>query len=188
MSNASQSFLAGGGPKAVKFANVGDTVSGTIIKEPTVEQQRDIDSGKPRTYDDGNPMLQMVVTLQTDLRDDAEDDGVRRLFVRSGLRTAVQKAVQDAGVDSLDVGGELNDVTHTGLDGRKKLYRATYVPPKPGAAFLADSAPVVSTATGEAVVHQQAVPVPAAAAQPAGLPEGVTPEALKALQELGMLK
>ncbi|AXQ53081.1 hypothetical protein SEA_RANDO14_61 [Mycobacterium phage Rando14] len=192
MTNASQAFLAGGGAPTAKFPSYGTRNGGRIIAEPTVEQQRDYDTGKPLTYEDGNPKLQMVVTIQTDQRDPSikDDDGVRRLFVRSGMRAAVQRAVQAAKVDYLAVGGELW-VEYTHDDGRAKQYTATYTPPNEGANFLADSAPVVSTATGQPVVHQQGIPTPAVAptpAAPAGLPEGVTPEGLKVLQELGMLK
>lgn len=198
MTNASQQFLAGGGKPTAKFPNqaFGTNHVGTILTEPTVEQQRDIDTGTPLTWPDGNPKLQMVVTIQTNERDASinDDDGQRRLFVRSGMRAAVQKAVKEAGVDYLAVGGVLS-VTYTHDDGRAKQYTATYTPPNEGANFLADSAAVVSTATGQPVVHQQAVPAPAPAvapaavpAAPAGLPEGVSPEALQALAELGMLK
>ncbi|AHZ95621.1 hypothetical protein PBI_OKIROE_60 [Mycobacterium phage OkiRoe] len=195
MTNASKQFLAGGGAPTAKFPNgvYGTVNGGRIVAEPVVEQQRDYDTGKPLTYDDGNPKMQMVVTIQTDLRDPSisDDDGKRRLFVRSGMRAAVQKAVQAAGVDFLAVGGDLQ-VTYTHDDGRAKQYTAVYTPPNESQSFLAggapaaaSAAPVVSTATGQPVVHQQQVPAPAA---PAGLPDGVTPEALKALQELGMLK
>ncbi|AEL19708.1 hypothetical protein SEA_EDUGATOR_58 [Mycobacterium phage Edugator] len=196
MTNASKQFLAGGGAPTAKFPNqaYGTVNGGRIIAEPVVEQQRDYDTGKPLTYEDGNPKLQMVVTIQTDLRDPSisDDDGKRRLFVRSGMRAAVQKAVQAAGVDYLAVGGDLQ-VTYTHDDGRAKQYTAVYTPPNESQSFLAGGqAPVVSTATGQPVVHQQTVqaaaPAAVAPAAPAGLPEGVTPEALKALQELGMLK
>lgn len=190
MTNASAAFLAGGGPKGVKFASYGDTGSGPIIVEPTVEQQRDYDTGKPLTWDDGNPRLQLVVTIKTQLRDPSipDDDGTRRLFVRSGMRAAVQKAIKDAGVDSLDVGGELT-VTYTHDDGRTKQYKAVYVPPKPGAAaasYLADQPKAETTAaptnelglTVEDLQKLQARGVDTSA---------LTPDALKALRDLGTI-
>ncbi|AXH67060.1 hypothetical protein SEA_THYATIRA_62 [Mycobacterium phage Thyatira] len=189
MTNASKQFLAGGGAPTAKFPNqaYGTVNGGRIIAEPVVEQQRDYDTGKPLTYDDGNPKLQMVVTIQTDLRDPSisDDDGKRRLFVRSGMRAAVQKAVQAAGVDFLAVGGDLQ-VTYTHDDGRAKQYTAVYTPPNESQSFLAGGAPAPAPAAPAPVAAPVAVaPAPAA---PAGLPDGVTPEALKALQELGMLK
>jgi len=198
MGNASESFLAGGGPASVKFPNIGDAVEGTIKTEPTVEQQRDIETGELLTWQDGNPRQQLVVTLQTDLRDpdDEDDDGVRRLFVKGNMRKALQEAVIKANRKQLDIGGKLA-VAYIG-DGEKKnkafnapkLYKAVYTPPngaEAAAAFLAasggaggsggigETAPVVSTATGQPVVHQQAVP-------------DVSPEALEALKQLGLLK
>ncbi|AJK27386.1 hypothetical protein PBI_KRATIO_57 [Mycobacterium phage Kratio] len=191
MTNASKQFLAGGGAPTAKFPNqaYGTVNGGRIIAEPVVEQQRDYDTGKPLTYEDGNPKLQMVVTIQTDLRDPsiADDDGKRRLFVRSGMRAAVQKAVQAAGVDYLAVGGELH-VTYTHDDGRAKQYVAVYTPPNESQSFLAGGAPAAAAAPAAVAPAPVAAPAAVAPAPAAPLPEGVTPEALKALQELGMLK
>ena len=66
-------FLMGGGAKSAKFDNEGDKVVGTI-RDMQVKQQTDIKTGAPRTWDNGDPMMQLVVTLQTDARDDEDDD------------------------------------------------------------------------------------------------------------------
>lgn len=172
MSNDSYGFLAGGGPASGKFKAHGDTVGGPIVVEPSQQQQTNMDN-KPLTWDDGSPRMQLVVTVQTDLRDPSieDDDGKRRLFVKGEMRKAVQQAVIAAGAKGLDVGGELH-VTYVG-DGEParpgliapKLYSTKYI--KPSAAALA-------TAGG---------PAPSS-----DLPEGVTPEAFEALQKLGMVK
>ncbi|WEW73713.1 hypothetical protein Nanz197_66 [Mycobacterium phage Nanz197] len=165
MSNDSYDFLGGGGVPSGKFANVGDVVGGVIAIEPEQRQQTDYKTGDLLTWKDGSPRMQLVVTLQTDLRDPEieDDDGKRRLFVKGEMRKAVQKAVIAAGARGLDVGGELN-VTYTG-DGDKKgnldppkLYSATYKKPAPGAAAAAPA---------------QADPT-----------AGMTPEALQALAAL----
>lgn len=191
MTNASQQFLAGGGKPTAKFPNqvFGTKHGGKIVTEPTIEQQRDIDTGTPLTWPDGNPKLQMVVTIQTDERDAAinDDDGQRRLFVRSGMRAAVQKAVREAGVDFLAVGGDLW-IEYTHDDGRAKQYVATYTPPNESASFLAGGTTDPAAVAGAAAGTASPAPAPAALAVPAGTPEGVTPEQLKVLQELGMLK
>ncbi|QFG08456.1 hypothetical protein SEA_GUANICA15_70 [Mycobacterium phage Guanica15] len=168
MSNDSYDFLGGGGVPSGKFGSHGDTVGGPIAVEPEQRQQTDYKTGEGLTWKDGSPRMQLVVTVQTDLRDPEveDDDGKRRLFVKGEMRKAVQKAVIAAGARGLDVGGELY-VTYTG-DGEKKgnldppkLYSATYTKPAPGAA-----------------------PAAAAPAQGGGLPEGMTPEALQALASL----
>ncbi|QWK51399.1 hypothetical protein SEA_STINSON_67 [Mycobacterium phage Stinson] len=165
MSNDSYDFLGGGGVPSGKFGSPGDTVGGVIAIEPEQRQMTDYKTGDLLTWKDGSPRMQLVVTLQTDLRDPEveDDDGKRRLFVKGEMRKAVQKAVISAGARGLDVGGELN-VTYTG-DGDKKgnldppkLYSATYKKPAPGAAAAAPA---------------QADPT-----------AGMTPEALQALAAL----
>lgn len=191
MSNASESFLAGGGPASAKFPNVGDGVEGTIKTEPTVEQQRHIETGEPLTWKDGNPRMQMVLTLATDQRDpaDEDDDGTRRLFVKGNLRKAIQEAVTKAGRKQLDVGGKLA-VAYVG-DGEKtnpafsapKIYKAVYTPPngaEAAAAFLA-----AQPAAAPAAQPAQATGVTAVG--PIGTTD-VSPEAIEALKALGLVK
>src|SRR5690606_14237250 len=56
-----------------------------------------------------NPMMQLVVTLQTGERDPGivDDDGRRRVYVRGQLKRAVQRAVKTAAAPGLAVGGQL---------------------------------------------------------------------------------
>lgn len=171
MSNDSYDFLAGGGAPSAKFKSYGDTVGGVVLDEPTQQQQRNLESGELETWPDGNPKMQLVVTVQTDLRDPAveDDDGKRRIFIKGQMRNAVQQAVIAAGARGIDKGGELH-VTYTGDGERKghltppKLYAARYVKPS--------NIP----AAGPADAPAQA------------LPPGVTPEAYQALQAMGMVK
>ncbi|ALF01433.1 hypothetical protein SEA_LILPHARAOH_55 [Mycobacterium phage LilPharaoh] len=169
MSNDSYDFLGGGGVPSGKFVNHGDVVGGVIAVEPEQRQQTDYKTGDPLFWKDGSPRMQLVVTLQTDLRDPEidDDDGKRRLFVKGEMKKAVQKAVIAAGARGLDVGGELH-VTYVG-DGEKKgnldppkLYSAVYKPPAAPAV-----APAAAPAQGQAAV-----------------PEGLSPEALAALASL----
>lgn len=127
-------FLMGGAPSA-KFESIGAKVSGVITDEPTISQQTDFDSGELLFWNDGSPRNQMVVTLDTDERKDADDDGSRRLYVKSNLQKAVTSAVKAVGAPGLRVGGHLT-VTYTS-NGQKvgrgqppKLYTAVYVPPE----------------------------------------------------------
>ncbi|MFG2618049.1 hypothetical protein ACGFXC_10515 [Streptomyces sp. NPDC048507] len=147
-------FLMEGGVGSAKFLNVGDDISGTISEKPFVQQQRDFDTEKPAFWDDGTPKKQVVVTLQTDLRDpaDPDDDGRRRLYLRANMKKAVQQAVKAAGAKGLAEGGTLS-VRYTG-DGPKtnpkynapKLYEAKYTPP---------AAPVVSVDDAPTGKHPQ---------------------------------
>lgn len=138
-------FLFGGGGKAAKFEEVGDSVEGTIV-EAKVTQQTDMDDGTPLTWSDGSPRMQLVVSIQTDQRVDDNDDGIRRIYAKGGnyevasgtgtsLKQAIADAVKKAEAKSLDEGGWLK-VGHTGL-GKKtnrgysapKLFRAQYKAP-----------------------------------------------------------
>lgn len=117
----------GGGAPAFKFDAIGASVTGTIT-EATVRQQRDYATGEPKTYDDGNPMKEVVLTLATSLRDSSieDDDGARRVFVRSAMLSALRDAVREAGARKPEIGGVVT-VTYTG-DGEPS--RKGFNPPK----------------------------------------------------------
>lgn len=136
-------FLLGGGGKSVAFDNVGDSVTGTI-ESTEVRQQTDIQHGTPLTWDNGDPKMQLVVTLQTALRDPAidNDDGKRNVYIKgskkAGTRSthdAVASAVRAAGADGLKVGGTLtlqyvaSEPSATRGFSDRKLWAAQYVPP-----------------------------------------------------------
>ena len=78
------------------------------IEAAQLSQQTDMD-GKPKTWDDGNPRMQVVVTLSTDERDSSldDDDGTRRVFIKGQMLTALKDALKKAGARNLDVGGTL---------------------------------------------------------------------------------
>lgn len=82
--NDPDEFLEGAGGTAVswKGAPIGTVVKGTIVAK-AVTQQTEL-SGKPKFFDSGDPMQQLVITLQTDQRDGPDDDGQRRLFAKGG--------------------------------------------------------------------------------------------------------
>ncbi|WP_328920680.1 hypothetical protein OG911_28165 [Streptomyces sp. NBC_00208] len=164
-------LMGGGGPASAKFPTIGHTVSGRITVQPTTEQQRDFDTDKPLFWDDGKERWQIVVTLATSERNpgNPEDDGTRRLFLKSNLQKAVAQAVRASGAPGLEVGGELT-VTYTANgeqpNPRKaapKLYAAKYTPaatailhtPEPAPAAQ-HSAPVAQPAPAQqALLAQQ---------------------------------
>ena len=142
MSTNANDFLFGSSTASAKFPTIGTTVTGTIAITPTVEQQRDLD-GNPKSWESGDPMMQLIVTLQTAELDNsvADDDGRRRLYVKGkSLTDAVRNAVKSSGSKGLEVGGTLS-VTYIG-DGEQtkrgysapKLYSATYQAPTAAAA------------------------------------------------------
>jgi len=140
-----QDFLFGGTGKAAKFEEVGDEVKG-VISDLKVSQQTSMEDNTPLTWADGSPRMQLVVTLSTDLREDENDDGARRLYAKGGryevatgagtsMKDAIADAVKKSGAREIAEGGVLR-VAHTGM-GKKtnrgfsapKLFRATYEAP-----------------------------------------------------------
>lgn len=146
MSNDANDFLFGGGGKAASFEEVGDAVEG-IVEDVKLTQQTGMEDNLPLTWPDGSPRMQLVVTLRTDAREGADDDGVRRIYAKGGryeaasgtgtsMKDAIADAIKKVGAKGIDEGGRLK-VAHTGI-GKKtnrgfsapKLYRATYEAPK----------------------------------------------------------
>ncbi|TDE20855.1 hypothetical protein E1295_47015, partial [Nonomuraea mesophila] len=140
-------FLMGGGIPSghavFDKAPHGTALTGTVTATPTVEQQRDLDTGKLKFWDsDGKPMMQLVVTLQTDLRDPEmhDDSGLRKLYVKGNMLAAIRTAVRAAGAKGLEPGGTLT-VTYVSDGEQKKagknppkIYTAVYVAPAAAAA------------------------------------------------------
>src|SRR5215467_11160976 len=125
MSQQANDIIMGGGAPAAKFTHMSSS------------QMTDIKTKERKFWNDGNPMMQAIITLQTDERDPtiSNDDGKRRLFVSSkAMREAIKGAVERTGQRELVVGGDLA-VQYTG-DGvpepnlsPPKLYAADYRPP-----------------------------------------------------------
>lgn len=177
--SADDFLMGGGGAPTAKFPTPGTTVGGRITERPTVEQQRDISTGDKKFWSDGNPMMQLVVTVQTDERDPQleEDDGRRRLFVKGQMKNAIADAVRAAGARGLEVGGTLAvTYSHDGTASQRgfnppKQYTSRYTP----AATVALNTPDPGTAAPQ----QYAAPAPAAPATPAAAIPGLTPEQLQ---------
>ena len=61
-----EAFLNSSGSPSAKFPTIGVTVKGTIL-DTEVMQQTDFQTGQPKTCDNGEPMMQLVVTLETEV-------------------------------------------------------------------------------------------------------------------------
>lgn len=142
----------GDGVPGHKFNKVGDLLEGEII-DLEERQAIDIDSNEPIFWPDGKPKMEIVVTLETPYMEgegidpekfNGEDDGKRRIWLRSNLFTAVRTAVKEAGASSLDVGGVLK-IKFDSLGEKKKaawqapkLFKAKYTVPPPASVSFAD--------------------------------------------------
>jgi hypothetical protein len=91
-------------------------------------------------YKNGDPMLQVVVRVQTEERDPTipNDDGIRAVYVKGKTIKVVREAVKAGGGSKIEVGGFLsltyvNDDPPTGgLPQGAKLFSCEYHAPKPG--------------------------------------------------------
>ena len=119
-------FLAEGGSKypALKFENINDTHSGTVIEVKKLEDRDP--SGTVKTWDNGDVRYVFVFTLNT-------SDGIGNLWARGNMVKAIREAAQAIGATTM-VGTKLT-VKYIG-DGEKKskafnapkLYKAKVEP------------------------------------------------------------
>ena len=129
---------------------IGSNIAG-IITEMVQMQQTDMATRAPKFYESGDPMMQVAITLQTDLRNWAgimpeqvpddpntggkkhpgEDTGLRRIYVKNDMKRAVTQACQKVGQKPRK--GGMLAVQLVGYEDRKKgnpmpLYEAVYQP------------------------------------------------------------
>lgn len=179
--DANDILMGGGGAATAKFDTPGTTVGGRIVSPPKAFQEREFNrttkrsDGPPKVFPSGDPIMGISVDVQTTIRTDAEDDGVRRIYIQGKrLKDATREAIRAAGAPGLEVGGELH-VTYT-RDGEAagpgvsppKEYTARYIPASAGAANAALGTP-----------WEDAPPAPAASATP-----GIDPAAAAAIANL----
>lgn len=120
----------GGGPPACKFEKIGDVHKGKITGLAT-SQVSDFVTGELKFYNDGNPIMQIVITIAPD---DGGEEG--RIFVKPAMKTAIREAVQAAGAtNGLEEGGRIavkysadEPPEKAGLS-PKKLFTAQYEAP-----------------------------------------------------------
>lgn len=135
MSEADQ-FLSGGAP-AQKFPQVGSRWGGTILSWE-MGQQSDLTTGELKFWDDGKPKMQLILTMQGeptgftyewngrsfDKKQLPDDDGVRRLFVKGNMQSAIGKAMRDARART-EVGAYVEVVRASDIAPSKKGYSPT---------------------------------------------------------------
>jgi hypothetical protein len=134
-------FLMGGGDgvPSSKFPDPGAFVDGIITAPPKAYQEREYNKqtnrsdGEPKTFPSGDPIMSILVDLQTNERDPfiEGDTGIRRVYIQGkNLKQTVKEAILTAGGRGLEVGARLRiDFTHRDdpMDkGSAKNYTAQY--------------------------------------------------------------
>lgn len=131
------------GPKIEIFKfgrNPGTSVSGMLVEDPQLVQQREYvegsrEPGPLKFWPSGDPVMQVVLTLDTGLSESAGDDGLRKVYLSSRKQLeALGKAVAAAGVSEPKLGGQIKiTFTSYGDPGPKggvpKLYEVKYEAP-----------------------------------------------------------
>lgn len=163
------------GSKGLKFETIGETHIGVVSGEAFERQAMKFGTTEPDVWPSGEPKMQVLVPLRVDgvVPDDPDDDGERTLYVSSNaMKQAIGKAIRDAGVKDIAIGGTLT-VSFIGYDPNsknkqnpKKLYQASYQPP---ASPLAGVAAPVANAYQQPVAAVMAA-VPNAYQQPVAQP------------------
>lgn len=157
------------GAPAAKFPSVGSVVEGYVTARPRKTEQRDVD-GKVKTFDDGTVRMQVLIEIQTELRDPdiPDDDGLRTVWCKWEIQKAVSAAILAAGVRRLEIGGFLQIGRTQDEPPVNKKYKPTqkfvakYTPPATAADDMFTAA---APAPAPEVMFTQ--PPPAAATRPA---------------------
>ena len=157
MSAISDALASGG--TYLKWEHPGTTYTG-IITDVNMRQARKYESTELDTWEDNTPKMQIVITLTTDYRDQAQqdDDGTRMASINlwSGQKKALVTACKAAGVTEPTVGQRFT-VTHvTGIGNAKSPrvyeYTLTAGPSEVAAVLDVQPAAAPAAATGSTPV------------------------------------
>ena len=161
------------GPKAATFPSVGSVVEGYVLERPKKTEQRDIATGEVKKFpNSGDPMMQVLIKLQTELRDpdSPDDDGRRTLYAKNRMTNAIGEAMRAAGVKRLEVGGYLQVGRAKDIPASTRGYQPTkdyvakYTPPAVAAAddMFSSAAPAATPQFGPGPAAQPSQPSQAA--------------------------
>jgi hypothetical protein len=133
-SYADADSLLGASIPAVTWPEIGAGVTGTITNVDTSDQ-RDLD-GNVKKFDNGDVRRQVILTLQTTMKESPDDDGRRRLFVKGSMVKSFREAIAKAKAPGPRMGGKVSvvysadgEVKGKGLN-PPKLFTVEYQAPK----------------------------------------------------------
>lgn len=96
----------GGGAPAIKFskkdnfgrtlpAEVGLSYTGLLTENLKSAFITDFETGEIERWPNGDPKEQIIATIQTDLQEHEEDDGIRRIFFKGQMKSALQQEFKE---------------------------------------------------------------------------------------------
>ena len=168
-----------------KHHTLGTVIQGTILSK-NVRPQTDYGTGKNKFYEDGNQAMQLVVVIQTELREQIldpktgnvkvtqeNDNGQRAVYIKGQMKAATRDAVRAVGARGLELGGTLavkwDSEKPSGKGNPIKVYKVRYSPP--GTAPVAQKATAAkATGTMQQIKAAAAKAKAAAASEPDDAP------------------
>lgn len=93
-----QAFQGSGRSIFSKDTPPGTSITGTIT-DATMKQVTKFGSTEPDYFQSGDPKMQIILALKTDLHDDVDDDGTRAAYIKlwGSQKAALAKAIETAG-------------------------------------------------------------------------------------------
>ena len=93
-----QAFQGSGRSIFSKDTPPGTSITGTIT-DAAMKQVTKFGSTEPDYFQSGDPKMQIILTLKTDLHDDVDDDGTRAAYIKlwGSQKAALAKAIETAG-------------------------------------------------------------------------------------------
>lgn len=93
-----QAFQGSGRSIFSKDTPPGTSITGTIT-DAAMKQVTKFGSTEPDYFQSGDPKMQVILTLKTDLHDDVDDDGTRAAYIKlwGSQKAALAKAIETAG-------------------------------------------------------------------------------------------
>ncbi|MDU4245500.1 MAG: hypothetical protein E7I00_08055 [Varibaculum cambriense] len=179
-----QAFQGSGRSIFSKDTPPGTTITGTIT-DAAMKQVTKFGSTEPDYFQSGDPKMQIILTLKTDLHDDVDDDGTRAAYIKlwGSQKAALAKAIETAGcakASQILVPGTIFKATFHGKESRSSkngsFTENVY------SYQLQKGAPV---GIDQAITQQAAPAVPVTQTAPAAPVEQATPaqQAIQAAQQ-----
>lgn len=175
--------MAGGTPSFFQREDpIGTSVTGTV-ESIEAQQQRDMDTQEPKWFDNGQPMMQVVIHVATNLRDNTipGDDGVRAVYVKGKNLGTLRQASRIVGRDFPHVGDGFTATYTANGEAKKrgwnppKLYSYEIVPNQTQVTQAMNAMPQ-QTATPATQPAQRPVAQQPTFQQPQASPTGVYPQ------------
>ena len=144
--------LASGGTY-LKWEHPGTTYTG-IITDVAMRQSRKYESTELDVWEDGTPKMQVVLTIATDYRDQAQqdDDGTRMISINlwSGQKKALVAACKAAGVPEPQTGQRFTATHVSGIGNAKapRVFEYTLTAGPTGVAAALDVEQASAPSTG----------------------------------------